>query len=79
MDFLTEGDEDDDFLTPQKGKTHKTKQTSHVGLLSLFNSSNNSSQKVGGNDPKNDFTYKPPKKNQGSSSVKRINAFVVLI
>ena len=69
MDFLTEGDEDDDFLTPQKVKTNKTKQTSRGGLLSLFNSSNNSSQKVGVDGSKNDFTYKAPKKNQGSSAV----------
>ena len=67
MDFLTEADDDDDFLSPQPGNTQKSKQNSRGGLLSLFNSSNNSSPRVAEKDSKNDFTYKAPKKTSGLS------------
>lgn len=67
MNFLTEADDDDDFLSPQQGKTQKSKQTARGGLLSLFNNSNNSSPRVAEKDSKNDFIYKAPKKNSGLS------------
>ena len=68
MDFLTEVDDDDDFLSPKQGKIQKSKQSSRGGLLSLFSSTNNTSPSVSNTDSKNDFSYQAPKKNQGPSS-----------
>ena len=68
MNFFTDGDDDDDFLSPKAGKIQKSKQSSRGGLLSLFSSTNNTSPNISNTDSKNDFTYQAPKKNQGQSS-----------
>ena len=68
MDFLTEVDDDDDFLSPKQGKIQKSQQSSRGGLLSLFSSTSNTSPSITKTDSKNDFTYQAPKKNQGPSS-----------